>query len=78
MIPQQKYSRCNFCGTLVSWLDDGKQLNPYLVSLGYKKSGRAVHRYCLHNKYAVTKQEVEESFKRAKETKCLIHGKKEE
>ena len=77
MIPQQKYSRCEFCGTLVSWIDDSEPLNPYLVSLVYKKSGRAVHRNCLLIAFAPTIEEVKESFEKAyTEETCIIHGKK--
>lgn len=73
----QKYSRCSICGTLVSWIDTGEPLNPYLASLGFKKSGRASHYKCIMNKYAITPEEVKADFERNKKAICSIHGEEE-
>lgn len=61
MILQRLYARCWICGLLVTWIDDGEPIHPYLVDLGYKRyvHTQAIHGKCANKEFGWSKEEYE-------------------
>lgn len=52
-----KWAKCQYCGTLLELPEEDEPLNPYVASLGFKKTGKWYHHDCLMQKLRETDTE---------------------